>query len=245
MGLAYTAMDIIKQVLDMVHQDETLTRRIVSLGYPDILLSQNDIANIFGDEIIPRLKYREDSEKIIRWHSFKSDTNLIVESIHFFSLLGFELDVIDITKARGFEIIIDLNEPILEEMKQSYALVIDAGTCEHCFNIGQAIKNVASMVSLNGYVYQNNPLNMYNHGFYNINPTLYHDFYLSNGFTINLCKFLATVDAKQVIMDVPANERFKDVPDNCCSIFIAKRNVIQPLTDPIQTKYKKNPNLLG
>ena len=62
--------------------------------------------------------------------------------------------------------------------------MIDAGTIEHCFNIAQAILNAAQAVAPGGHVFHAPPMTMLNHGFYNLNPTLFHDFYGQNGWTV-------------------------------------------------------------
>lgn len=62
-------------------------------------------------------------------------------------------------------------------MKEQYQLVIDTGTLEHCFNVGQAFMNVAVSVSIGGVILQAAPLNRFNHGFWSFSPTADHDFF--------------------------------------------------------------------
>ena len=69
--------------------------------------------------------------------------------------------------------------------KRKYDFIIDAGTVEHCFNLGQVFDNIRRGVNSNdGIIIHVNPLNWLNHGFWNINPTAYFDFYNANGFEI-------------------------------------------------------------
>jgi hypothetical protein len=71
---------------------------------------------------------------------------------------------------------VDLNYP--EDWPEKYDVVIDGGTAEHCFNVGQVFANILSAVRPDGgIVVHVNPLNMMNHGFWNISPTAYADFY--------------------------------------------------------------------
>jgi 2-polyprenyl-3-methyl-5-hydroxy-6-metoxy-1,4-benzoquinol methylase len=70
---------------------------------------------------------------------------------------------------------VDLNYP--EDWPEKYDVVIDGGTAEHCFNVGQVFANILSAVRPDGgIVVHVNPLNMMNHGFWNISPTAYADF---------------------------------------------------------------------
>ena len=41
--------------------------------------------------------------------------------------------------------------------------------------------NILSMLKVGGHIYHSNPLVSLNHGFYNLNPTFYSDFYIDNG----------------------------------------------------------------
>ena len=52
------------------------------------------------------------------------------------------------------------------------------------FNIGEAIKNIAVATKKGGLVWHGSPLLFFNHGFYNLNPTFFVDFYSQNGFEI-------------------------------------------------------------
>ena len=245
MALTIASLSIIKNISDSLNGQGVQPRRIMSLGYPDILAGTHHIREMFGGDIASNLQFHPDGDAIIRWHGIAKLTDKVVESRHFFSLLGFDLDIVDIVKARGDEIILDLNAPCSSELNERYALVIDSGTCEHCFNIGQAVKNLASMVVRGGYIFQGNPINMFNHGFYNLNPTWYYDFYLENGFVIDLMRVVDNPVFDPKFFEVPAYGRFSGVPENCSILMVAKREEVRPLKWPIQTKYKNNPTLRG
>ena len=83
---------------------------------------------------------------------------------------------------------------------------------------------------------------MFNHGFYNINPTLFVDFYGQNNFEI---EFLAATTGDRFqpnLISVPETERFTIDPE-ASTLFVARRNEISPLIWPIQSKYLQNPTL--
>jgi hypothetical protein len=236
------SLDILRQLLPRGGD-----KKVLSLGYPDILVDVQDIAKLFGSDILQRLDYHPDSEKIIRWHGIQRITNKIVEAHSFFAALGYELEVVDIVAARGDEILLNLNEPCPESLFQKYYLVIDGGTCEHCFNIAQAMKNLAMMVEVGGHVVQGNPLNYPNHGFYNLSPTFYYDFYLSNGFEMRFFKVVNDPVHSPKLFDVSAYDRkgFDDIPARSSNFVVARRMQVQDIVWPIQKKYKINPNLHG
>lgn len=232
-----------KFVLPAQKATSTNHKRALSLGYPDLLVREEDMEDLFGEEISLALDYRADSAQIAKWHNV--DLGGIADSFSFFSALGFELDVVDITQARGREIILDMNHASPPDMHERYDLVIDGGTLEHCFNVAQAMENIATFVNHHGHILQSNPLSSFNHGFYNFNPTFYYDFYSKNGFEIEYFKGLVNpiVDTKE--FDLPAHGRFQGVPNDASVILVAKRKTIVEIAWPIQSKYVSNPFLRG
>src|SRR3990167_1871592 len=158
--------------------------RIASMGYPDIIAPKDMIEEMLNHDS-GALEYRKDSEVICKRHGIQQVR--IPDAHSLFELLGCELDVYDVVQERGCEHLCDLNYPwssILGEdgTQQKYDIVLDVGTVEHCFNIAQAMMNMAGLLKINGIIIHENPFNCGNHGFYNLNSTWYHDFYTANGF---------------------------------------------------------------
>lgn len=246
MPLVPLTLDVIKNAIPTFAANGCESRRVLSFGYPDILASAEQVGAVFGPEVVARLGFRADSAEILRWHAATSVTDRVIEASSLFTALGLELEVMDLVAARGGEIIQDLNEPIPAHLHARYALVLDAGTLEHCFDIAQAAVNMASAVAVGGLVMHGNPLNMYNHGFYNLNPTWYHDFYGTNGFAIErLQAVLDAVAANPRLGNLPPYARFAGVPDNATMLVLARRKSIEALRYPVQNKYKNNPTLRG
>lgn len=203
--------------------------RIASFGYPDII---GDHKMILGNN---EPKYRHDSAQICNRHGL--DHRQIADADSFFGILGAKLDVFDIIKERGCEILIDLNEKITGY--GNYDLVLDVGTMEHCFNVGQAAKNMAGMVKVGGIIAHENPFNWGNHGFYGFNPTWYADFYEQNGFKILKCFFVLKDGTMQ---EVDMTKRFKFTKIEANVFAMAEKIKEVSFGWPTQTKYKK---LLG
>jgi len=205
---------------------------IASMGYPDILIAPEALRELMGDKILG-VKYREDSARICGRHKIPYRDVPDAESV--FECFGVSLDVYDIVQDRGCETLCDLNHPIPEAAVAQYDYVLDVGTLEHCFNVGQALFNMASMAKVGGYVLHENPFNWGNHGFYNLNPTLFHDFYGDNGFTVMEC-VLMNFKTKDLYAP-PAKGRFHmDAEANV--ITVARRDEIKPFTMPMQGKYR-------
>ena len=193
------------------------------MGYPDLIAPIEDI---------PGLEYRADSDAICARHGLRP--RRIPDAESYFSLMGCELHVYDIVKERGCERLCDLNEPLLVE--KQYDIVLDVGTVEHVINIWQALVNIASLVKLGGHVLHENPFNWGNHGFYNLNPTFYADFYGQNGFEMIECKL---VDRNGNSVVVPLTGRFRWEGKEMNMFAMARRIKIQEFVYPTQSKYKK------
>jgi hypothetical protein len=204
--------------------------RIASMGYPDLIFPKA----ITERGSVKDFTYREDSKDICKRHGIKYMP--IPDAHSVFRELGCGLEVYDILLDRGCEILCDLNYPVDKSVdsRETYDIVLDVGTLEHCFNIGQALFNMAEMVKEGGYILHENPFNCGNHGFYNLNPTLFHDFYTQNGFAVEDLK-LVTRDGRWA-KPHPTN-RFKFTPEELNVFCISKRIKVQSFVYPQQSKY--------
>ena len=198
---------------------------VLSLGYPDILCTAEDVEEIFG---VRARTFIDAGEQ----HSIKRP---LVETRELFNLLGAKLDCVDAACWRGFERLIDLNEP--HDLGQ-FDLVIDPGTTEHCFNIGQAIMNGARAVKPGGRIYHSLPMTMMNHGFYNVCPTMLFDFYTQNGWATEI--YEARNQASNTFVQLgekAAHARSAKVSPECGLICLAHRLTDAALKFPAQHKY--------
>jgi 2-polyprenyl-3-methyl-5-hydroxy-6-metoxy-1,4-benzoquinol methylase len=207
MALPYHALKIIANYLK---------GNVLSLGYPDIDATPEQIKHLFG---YTPTKFRD----LRDWHGVVSpDTEELFEH------LPATLTVVDYIKERGIEIIADLNEP--HEFGK-FDLVIDPGTLEHCFNIGQAFFNAANAVAVGGRIFHLSPMTMLNHGFYNLNPTLFVDFYGQNEWAIESMSAHAVTN-----MTVHSSKRFTNTYEHILKVLAIRKNDAQ-LKYPTQYKY--------
>lgn len=199
--------------------------KVLSLGYPDILATEAEVERIFG--VKPKRLIEAGGQ-----HGIECP---LVETVELLSLIGATLECVDVIKWRGFERVLDLNEP--HDIGQ-FDLVIDPGTTEHCFNVGQAIMNGARAVKPGGRIYHSLPFTMVNHGFYNVCPTALWDFYTQNGWQIELYEVRNQKSNKALPIDErTAHARLVKVVPECGIICLARRLTDLPLKWPIQAKY--------
>ena len=198
--------------------------KVLCLGHPDILATAEEIEQLFHVKPTRTADYGE----------VHAVNRPLVDTMEFFALLGSTLDCVDVHASRGTERIVDLNEPAdLGE----YDLVIDPGTTEHCFNIGQAMKNAASAVKAGGRIYHSPPMNMMNHGFYNVCPTMLWDFYTQNGWLLEALQHRSATTAKMIGLNSAVSRLFE--PDKDASLICLARCVKKrPILWPTQFKYR-------
>lgn len=216
-----------------------VTLKTLALSYPDLLASKDDIARQFGENISNAMKVRSDTKQILAWHGAQNVYSEIYDTNILFDLLGLKVDYIDIVNARGIERIVDLNEPLPEDLAEQYDIVLDTGTLEHCFNVGQAFKNMAMCPNKGGYIIHAAPLSSFNHGFWSMNPTLYFDFMSDNGYEIHYLRGInGNPSTGYQVIELPAFNRFGSVPDGTSIFCVAERKSIQPIIWPVQRKYR-------
>lgn len=194
-----------------------LKGEVLSLGYPDLMVTQEQIEALFGYK--PQ-KFTNANE----WHK---TPNKMPETFELFEHLGVKLTVVDYIKVMGNEVVADLNYP---HDFGKFDVVLDPGTVEHCFNIGQAILNAANAVKFGGVIMHLSPMTMLNHGFYNICPTLFHDFYTQNGWEVDM----KVLPASNYV--IHQTGRF-DMTTDYLIRAIAKRKSDESLRYPTQNKY--------
>lgn len=101
----------------------------------------------------------------------------------FFASLGFERVVsIDLFDAGASALRLDLNADVPADLHDQFDCVLDGGTGEHVFNFPKVMENMLRMCRTGSNLIHMNPCQGYwNHGFWNVQPTLLFDFYEANG----------------------------------------------------------------
>jgi hypothetical protein len=234
---------ILEMLLAFARQDGS-RKRLICLGYPDMLVTEAQLAKLCGAGVLDQIKFRDDSESILRWHGLAGQMARMAETESLFAAVGVEAEFLDINASRGFEIVADLNAPLPAELIGRYDLVYDGGTMEHCFNVGQVMRNILALAKVGGHIVHVNPLNYYNHGFFSFNPTFYHDFYLQAGHRLAspFYGLFGPVLQPQVVT-LPAVQGFASAPERMAVLVAAQKLNDSAPAWPMQTKYRTNPDL--
>lgn len=226
-NITYLKMiDVIKQHLSNVEN-----KKVVCLGYPDLLVEERYLTSIYGEAFVKTIPEDKYSEDIRVWH--KSSLPKIYDAIFLLNHHGFDVTIFDPVIHRGIETSVDLNEPIDEKFYNQYDLVIDTGTLEHCFNVGQAFKNVCKTVKVGGVFMTAAPMTKLNHGYWNFGTIVHYDGFTQNGFEILDRAFYHRGEELQTGQINP-----KRIPLKSIATCIAKKTQDIEWTWPIQGKYK-------
>jgi hypothetical protein len=223
----YTKMiDVMKN-----HINNKEDKKVLCLGYPDMLLDEQFMVSIYGSDFVAKIPEDSNADNIRAWH--KRELPKIYDAMFLLKHHGFDVTVFDSIAHRGYEKIVDLNEPLPEEYKQQFDLIIDTGTLEHCFNVGQAFKNVCQSVKIGGVFMTAAPMTKLNHGYWNFGTIVHQDGFSQNGFEI-----LDTTHYHRGSVLPPESCNSKRIPLKTITTCIAKKVNEQPWTWPIQGKYK-------
>lgn len=200
---------------------------LLCLGYPDLLITDRLDCPVVEDR------------GIAAWHHWDGP---IYETTAALERLGISPVYIDVHPSRGAERVVDLNYPLPADLCGAFDAVLDPGTLEHCFNIGQAFRNVVQALKPGGFAVHTNPLSQANHGFWSINPTAYHDFYGALGFRVETVILGGPVARRERFSGV-TTERFHAGPELVNLCVATAPGEVTVAGWPTQTKYRNNPDL--
>lgn len=189
---------------------------LLSFGCPDPLFERHDL---------PNSKYMDQIRTIHGYSKTSPDTTALFQSERW------TLTAVDVIPSRGIEKQINLNEPLPGEYRNRFDAVIDIGTGEHVFNIGQVFRSILDALRIGGSLLIEHPLVYCNHGFWGTQPTAVIDFFSQNG-----CKVEAWVNSFGKLTSV-ATHRF-DVPtDRCLTVCVAVKEREVDFRWPTQSRF--------
>ncbi|MEO5357738.1 MAG: class I SAM-dependent methyltransferase [Nitrospirae bacterium YQR-1] len=230
---------------------------VLTLGNQDIYADEHDLMRWLRTEDVaftnPQTIRRYSGTSIVLRNPKARD---FIHASTFFEFLGisesdyYDVDKYDFDKPK---ILHDLEEPFPESFRGRFNLIIDAGTLEHIFDIKSVLVNIVSAAKPGALVLHFTPAdNFLNHGFYQLSPTLFHDFYTLNGFEV-LESYI--VEAHKRFFRFYLYDHAADYTDmffksysqlfNC--VILKKLRDVEKISSPMQLKYKalkENPEAL-
>jgi len=109
------------------------------------------------------------------------------------------LSAVDLIEGPEAEYRLDLNQPL--PIDRQFDIVLNLGTAEHIFNIGQCYKSMHELTKPGGLIVTCGPFTgSIDHGFYTIQPTFYYDLAAANGY--QLLTLLLVASSPQSIVQI-------------------------------------------
>lgn len=242
MALSATEIKIIAHLIARARAQGGRTPRLLSLGYPDVLCTQEAIEGLDLPLSLEALGKRANAAEIWRNHGRDGLADRpMIEARAMLTALGADVTITDAISWGSEEIdfVLDLNKEISTDKLGQFDVVIDPGTLEHCFNVAQAFMNVDGLLAPEGYVYHQTTL-LINHGFWGISPTAFYDFYELRGYDLGVAyRWGSPCDSLGLIPSLRRLNPFEAASDisPACYIFRKKRNSAATDGVPVQRCY--------
>ena len=190
--------DILPDVIDNLHRCRS-KGSVVQIGLMSFQVNVDEILSElekyeyckYGDGRlgfrynVPRLAELIRSDNYIV--SQRTSRGRFVDPKLVFLAMGFDaIHALDISDHDGADLLGDLNESDLHrQIGRQFGTIVEIGTIEHVFHVPNALWNLVRMCELGGEIIHAAPTNNWpNHGFYQLSPTLFHDYYTANGFEV-------------------------------------------------------------
>lgn len=167
------------------HQYRSIHGKVLILGRQTIAMSSENLIELLRQE-----KFSVTDEKINKIKTcFDQKIRLgkgegCVSDEVFFDLFGIsEINIMDVSKYEGADIIHNLNKPIPKSLENQYDFIVDGGTFDHLVDLRCAFENVVRMLKPGGRIFQWNAASNFTGAAYiSFGPDLFYDFYVLNKF---------------------------------------------------------------
>lgn len=226
--------------------------KVISISQQAVYSDLNEVTKILkknGLKLKKLNKGFDTKNKIKDWYNTKLDKNINANTL--FHLLGAkEILTSDVSKYENPDVVIDLNKKINKKFINKFDLVFDIGTLEHVFDTPTCLENYLKMTKTNGYIFIAVPCsNMIDHSFYMFSPTLFFDFFESNG-----CKIVSSylrISSPYVYNQKSIFYKYlKQGPEIPLLreesvefiVLIKKTDIVKKIIKPTQYVYRKDPS---
>lgn len=239
MPLAAYGLELVRDGLAL--QTGKARHQVATLSCPDVVAPADVVARIFP-RAAGKLTFRADSAAICGWH--KQAPFPVPDTRSLFAALGLKLDAFDVTAARGYETIADLNDPLPRAYHHRYDLVFDC-ISNQCFNVAQVLATAAQLPRVGGVVAHVVPAKLTNQGFWDVCPTAFAEFYAANGYAILRHQLVVGVYRREAVLPAQGRGRVRGVPDDAMNVVLARRERRLPrVVWPTMAKFRANPKCL-
>jgi SAM-dependent methyltransferase len=181
-------------LLAMERQRHPVRGRVLTLGQQSVYATLPKVRKILQNRGVPMATLPEGfdtTNKIPAWKGTWWGRNTNAQTV--LSLMGAkEIVVTDASDYEGAELLLNLNDPIPDNLTEQFDVILDIGTLEHLFDVPTALANLVKMLKTGGDLVLILPAsNSIDHGFYTFSPSLLFDYFRANGFDGFDCYLMA------------------------------------------------------
>jgi hypothetical protein len=221
------------------------------LGVQDVLATYSELERIFQVEgVTPRkvpISDRRPTTSLL-YKRLGDECGGFVHARTFFHMLGIDdYHDLDASTAESPTLVHDLNTPAPAEWHGRFGTILDAGTLEHIFDLRSALANIVRLLRVGGTVMHISPLSGWvNHGFIQVSPCLFYDFYQDNGFQVEDACVLRlerkNFRAPGLLMPYQHHLKTFSMDDrehlSLLAFTATRHQLVDPVRVPIQSKYR-------
>ena len=178
------------------------------LGDQQVQATEADLRRALGSRVrvVPKVEL-DPRLRLSAMHRFRERG--MISCLMFAKMFGFStVDVLDLDIMGHVNVVHDLNHPdMVAKTGRNYDAVFDGGTLEHIFSPDAALRNIGESIRVGGLAIHWCPMNNFiNHGFYQISPTLFFDYYGWNKWEIVSARYVCEIDGAMHVYKARAGE---------------------------------------
>jgi len=166
------------------HKVNPIRGNVLALGKQTIGITLSKALEIFQEqdcEVNPNFNLDDiKSDSVTRMR-----LNNLMDDESFFRLFGdVNYQTMDVSDYEQASIIHNLNDPIPQNLEESFDFIIDGGTFDHLFDLKTSFANVVKLLKPKGRVFQWNAASNYsNAGYLSFSADFFYDYYALNNFS--------------------------------------------------------------
>ncbi|OGZ69848.1 MAG: hypothetical protein A3D44_03035 [Candidatus Staskawiczbacteria bacterium RIFCSPHIGHO2_02_FULL_42_22] len=238
------------------HKKYPMTGDVLTLGQQSVHAPLNEVMSLFKqqDVFLKELPAGFDTKnKIPDWKGTKYGHYTNCQAVAM--LLGAQkVYAADVSTYENPDIVMDFSLPVDKKYYNAFDVILDVGTLEHIFDISTALENIRLMTKPGGIIILGTwTSGAINHGFYQICPTLFYDYFTKNSFDDINCFMLVgsalNYEKKAAIYQCKKPAMIQDLTFNSKTgietMFFARKKVSSTenpkMQSPIQSYYLASP----
>jgi SAM-dependent methyltransferase len=176
----------LRMFLEM-HKQYRFRGNVVIWGVQDVHMNHDEAAELMRERGVPYVDIPESERGFMlskNQQQWTSDPRRFMATKDLFRMMGFtSTKTLDAFPDDKPDILCDLSQPLPEEYKHKFDLLIDIGVIEHTSNGFQALENAGNLLKVGGHFVSLTPLiSPIQAAIFHPNPPFYYDILSANGF---------------------------------------------------------------